>query len=151
MIVRLCSPGKLVERMQRLGTLCVKGLRRLRDPALQREIQHPSMQHHILRATLIMADTLFHGNLNLPLEEFVDAPAVIHLRWHQCKVGQLRFQIARRQAAFAVRVIGPWNRLPPSVAESPSPNALKERLDNFPGLYPIPFQSILASFYPSKS
>ncbi len=32
-----------------------------------------------------------HGNLNLPLEEFFDAPAVNHLRGHRFKVRQLGF------------------------------------------------------------
>ncbi len=90
----------------------------------------PSMQSHVLQTTLITAYNLLHGNLNLPLEEFFDAPAVSHLRGYQFKVWQFRFQLARRQAAFAVRVVGLWNRLPPSVAEAPSLNAFKERLDN---------------------
>ncbi len=121
---------KLVERMQRLATRCVKGLRGLQYLARLRELQLPSMQSHILRSTLITAYNFFHGNLNLPLEEFFDAPAANHLRGHQFKVRQPRFQLARRQAAFSVRGVGPWNRLPPSVAEAPSLNAFKERLDS---------------------
>ncbi len=89
------------------------------------------MQSLILRSTLITASTLFHGNLNLPPEEIFDAPAVNHLRGHQFKVRQPRFPLTRRQAAFAVRVVGPWNRLPPSVAEAPSLNAFKERPDSY--------------------
>ncbi len=89
------------------------------------------MQSRILRATLITAYNIFHGNLNLPLEEFFDVPAVSYLRGHQFKVRKPRFQLVRRQAAFAVRVVGPWNRLPPSVVEAPSLNVFKERLDSF--------------------
>ncbi len=120
---------KLVERMQRLATRCVKGLRGSQYPARLRELQLPPMQSRILRSTFITAYNLFHGNLNLPLEEFFDAPAVNHLRGHQFNVRQPRFQLARRQAAFAVREVGPWNRLPPFVAEAPSLKAFKERLD----------------------
>ncbi len=119
---------KLVERMQRLATRCVKGLRGLQYPARLRELQLPSMQSRILRSTLITAYNFFHGNLNLPVEEVFDAPAVNHLRGHQFKIRQPRFQLARQQAAFAVRVVGPWNRLPPSVAEAPSLTAFKKRL-----------------------
>ncbi len=61
---------KLVGRMQRLATRCVKGIHGLQYPARLRELQFPFMQSHILRSTLIMAYNLFHGNLNLPLEEF---------------------------------------------------------------------------------
>ncbi len=111
---------QLVKRMQRLATGCVKSLRGLQYPARLRELQLPSMQSPILRSTLITAYNLFHGNLNLPLEEYFDVPAVNHLRGHQFRVRQPRFQLARRQAAFAVRVVGSGNRLPPSVAEAPS-------------------------------
>ncbi len=90
-----------------------------------------NLQSHILRSTLITAYNFFHGNLNLPLEECFDAPAVNHLRRHQFKVRQPRFQLGRRQAAFAVRVVGTWNRLPPSVAKAPSLSAFKERLDSY--------------------
>ncbi len=46
---------KLVERMQRLATRCVNDLRGLQYPARLRELQLPSMQSHIFRATLIFA------------------------------------------------------------------------------------------------
>ncbi len=105
-------------------------LRGLQHPARLQELRLTSMQSHILRATLITAYNLFHGNLDLPLEEFFEAPAVNHLRGNPFKVRQPQFQLARRQAAFAVRVIGPWNGLPPSVAEVSSLNAFKERLDD---------------------
>ncbi len=116
--------GNVSKRL--LATRCVKGLRGLQYSARLRELQLPSMQSHILRSTLITAYNFFHGNL----KEFFDAPAVNHLRGHHFKVRQPRLQLARRQAAFAVRVVGPWNRLPPSVAEAPSLNAFKERLDS---------------------
>ncbi len=61
-----------------LATRCVQGLRGLQYPARLRELKVPSMEHHILRATLIMAYTLFYGNLNLHLNEFFDAPGVNH-------------------------------------------------------------------------
>ncbi len=121
---------KLVERMKRPVTRCVKGLCGLQYPARLRELQLLSIESHIFRTTLITACSLFLGNLNLPLEEFFDAPAVNHLRGHQFNFRQPRFQPARWQAAFAVRVVGPWNRLPPSVAKAPSLNAIKERLNN---------------------
>ncbi len=79
---------KLVERMQRLKTRCVKGLRGLQYPARLRELQLPSMQSHILRTTLTTAYKLFHGNMNLLPEDFFDAPAVNHLRRHPFKVRQ---------------------------------------------------------------
>ncbi len=58
-----------------LVTRCVKGLRGLRYPVRLRELWLRSMQCHILRSTLITAYNLFHGYLNLNLEEFFDEPA----------------------------------------------------------------------------
>ncbi len=120
---------KDLKLLARLATRYVKGLRGLQYPARVRELQLPSIQSHILRSTLITADNLFHGHLNL-LKEFFDAPAVSHIRGHRFKVRQPRFQLARRQVAFAVRVVGPWNRLSTSVAEAPSLFAFEERLDS---------------------
>ncbi len=88
------------------------------------------MQSHIPRATSITAYNSSQGNLGLSLTEVFDAPTVNHFRGYQFKVRKPRFQLARRQVAFAVRVVGPWNRLQLSVAEAPSLNAFKERLDN---------------------
>ncbi len=102
-----------------------KVVKKLTEKFLKSHANVTSMQSHILRSTIITAYNFFHGNLNLPLEEFFDAPAVNHLRGHQFKVRQPRFQLARRQAAFGVRVVEP-----PSVAEAPSLNAFKERLDS---------------------
>ncbi len=68
-------------------------------------------------------------------KSFFDAPAVTLLRGHQFKVRQPRFQLARRQAAFAVRVVGPLNRLPPSVADAKCVQGAARQLlgDYFPG------------------
>ncbi len=87
---------KLVERMQGLPTRCVKRLSGLPYPARLRELQLISW------TTLITAYNLFHGNLNLSLEIFFNAPAVNYLRGHQFKVEQPRFQLTQRQAAVAV-------------------------------------------------
>ncbi len=135
---------KLVDRMQRLATRCMKGLRGLQYPAQLQELQLPSMQSHILRTASITAYKLFHGSMNLPQEEFSDAPAVNHLRGHLFKVRQPWFQLARRQAAFTVRVVGPLKRLPPSVAEAPSLNAFNEWLDNcWATIFPNPLSICL--------
>ncbi len=41
--------------------------------------------------------------------------------------------ISTLPTASSIRVVGPWNRLPPSVVEAPSLNVFKKRLDNFWG------------------
>ncbi len=118
---------KLIERMQRLATRCVKSFRRLPFPVRLNELKLPSMERHFLRATLITVYKLFHGYLNLSAEEFFEPPAAGNLRGHNFKVRQPRFHLARRKAAFAVRSAGPWNRLPPHIAEAPTVSSFKDR------------------------
>ncbi len=107
--------------MQRRATRCVKGFRVLQYPARLQELQKPSMQRHILRATLITAYNLFYGNLSLLLEEFLYVPAVSHLRGHQFMVRQLDSNSCEGQ---------PHLQFDWSVVEAPSLNLFKERLDN---------------------
>ncbi len=120
---------KLIERMQRLATRCVKSFRRLPYPERLHELKLPSMERHFHRATLITVNKLFHGYLNLSAEEFIEPPAGGNLLGHNFKVRQPRFHLVRRKAAFAVRSAGLWNRLPSHIAEAPTVSSFKDRLD----------------------
>ncbi len=108
---------------------CVKSFRRLPYPERLHELKLPSMERHFLRDTLITVYKLFHGYLNLPVEEFYEPPAAGNLRGNNFKVRQPRFYLSRRKAAFAERSAGPWNRLPPHIAEAPTVSSFKDRLD----------------------
>ncbi len=81
--------------------------RRLPYPERLHELKLPSMERHFFRATLITVYKLFHGYLNLPVEEFFEPPAAGNLRGHNFRVRQPRFYLARRKAAFAVRSARP--------------------------------------------
>ncbi len=88
-------------------------------------------------ATLITVYKLFHGYLNLSAEEFFEPPAAGNLRGHNFKVLQPPFHRARRKAALAGRSAGPWNRLPPHIAEAPTVSSFKDRLDaNWCSIFP---------------
>ncbi len=78
------------------------------------------MEREFLRATLITVYKLFHGYLNLSVEELFEPPAAGYLREHNFKVRQPRFHLAGRKAAFAVRSAGSWNRLLHHIAEAPT-------------------------------
>ncbi len=132
--------------MPRLATRCVKSFRRLSYPELLHELKLPSIKRHFLRATLITVYKLFHGYLKLSAEEFFELPAASNLRGHEFKVSQPRFHLTRRKAAFVVRLAGPWNILPPYLAEVPTVASFKDCLDAnwcsiFPDIvWPYPFQ-----------
>ncbi len=77
-----------------------------------------------------MAYNLFQGRLNVPLNEIFEAPAERNLRRHDFQLRHLRFRLARRKAAFSVRLPKHWNKLPLEVVTSPSVEAFKGLLDS---------------------
>ncbi len=120
---------KLIERMQRLATRCVKSFSWLSYPVRLHALNLSSMERHFFRATLITLYKLFHGYLNLSADAFFELLAAIYLRGHKFKVRQLRFHLARRKAAFTVRFAGPWDTLAPHIAEAPTVSSFEDRLD----------------------
>ncbi len=81
---------KLIERMQRLATRCVKSFRRLPYPQRLHELKLPSMERHFIHATLITVYKLFHGYLNWFEEEFFGPPAAGYFRGPNFNVRQPR-------------------------------------------------------------
>ncbi len=77
---------KLIERMQRLATRYVKGFRRLPYPERLHELKLPSMERHLLRATLITVYNLFHSDLHLSEEELFEPHAAGIPRGHHFNV-----------------------------------------------------------------
>ncbi len=63
---------------------------------------------------------IFHGSYDLPHYLFFSLPSCSHLRGHDLKLVHRSFHFARRKAAFSVRVVEPWNKLPPFIINSPS-------------------------------
>ncbi len=63
---------KLIERMQWLATTCVENFRRQPYPERLHELKLPSMQRHLLRATLNTVYKLFHSCLNLTVEDVLN-------------------------------------------------------------------------------
>ncbi len=88
-----------------------------------------SLARRRLRRDLILAYNLFHGSLDLPPEESFTPPPCSSLRGHHLKLHHRRFRLNRRKAAFSVRIVGPWNKVPAYVVDSPSADVFKSRLD----------------------
>ncbi len=81
------------------------------------------------RADLILAYGIFHGRYDLLHDLFFTLPSCSHLRGHDLKLRHRFFHLARRKAAFYVRIVEPWNNLPHFVTNSPSVVVFKNRLD----------------------
>ncbi len=63
------------------------------------------------------------------IEEFISRQPCSILQGHNLKLHHRSFRLNWRKAAFAVRIVGPWNRLPAFVVEAPSAYVFKSRLD----------------------
>ncbi len=94
----------LMERIQRLATRMVKGVRELPYEGRLRRLNIFSLERRQLPGDLILAYNRFHGRLDLPQAEFFDAPLERDLRGHNFKLRHRSFHLLRRKAAFSVRL-----------------------------------------------
>ncbi len=74
--------------------------------------------------------SVLHGRVNLLIDEFFETPAYPNLRGHHFKLRHQLSHLARRKFAFAVRIVEPWNKLPPEVVDAASELIFKRRLDD---------------------
>ncbi len=66
--------------------------------------------------------------MNLPIDELFETPANPNLRGHRSKLRHQLSHSARRKFDFPVRIVEPWNKLPPEVVDSASEEIFKRRL-----------------------
>ncbi len=71
-----------------------------------------------LIADLVLLYDIFHGRVNLPTNDFFETPANPNLGGHRFKLRHHLPDLARRNFAFPVRIVEPWNKLPPEAADS---------------------------------
>ncbi len=120
----------LMERIQRLATRMVKGMRELPYEDRLRRLNIFSLERRRLRGDLILAFNLFHGRLDLPRAECFEAPTGRDLRGHDFKLRHRSFRLLRRKAAFSVRLPISWNKLPMVIVNSPTLDTFKRLLDS---------------------
>ncbi len=151
-----------LERVQRLTTRLVRGLRHV--PYEERLCQFNlfSLERRRLRADLIQAFKIFKIEVDLNPSEFFLRPPQTGLRGHTYRLLQEPSRLRRRSGAFPVRIVKFWNRLSPHLVLSPSvsifkknswtvigPKSSLQHLCNFSlqplPIFPIPlFQTIYA-------
>ncbi len=119
----------LMERIQRLATRMVKGMRELPYEERLRRLNIFSLERHRLRKDPIWAYNIFQGRLDLPQAEFFEAPAERDLLGHDFKLRHRSFRLLRRKAAFSVRLSISWNKLPMEMVNAPTLNTFKRLLD----------------------
>ncbi len=70
------------------------------------------------------------GRLDVPLEEFFEAPTERNFRRYDFQLRHRRFHLARRGAAFSVRLPPKWNTLPLEVVTALTLDLFKRMLDD---------------------
>ncbi len=126
-----------IERLQRLVTRLVRGLRHVPYEERLRQLNLFSLERRRLRADLIMAFNVFKGEIDLNPSEFFLRPPRAGLRGHTYRLLQGPSRLRRRSGAFSVRIVKFWNRLPAHLVLPPSVSIFKKTVGpslvrNFP-------------------
>ncbi len=119
----------MTERLQELATRLVKGLWHFPYERRLEILGLPSLVLLRLRADLVLLYNKLYGRVNLPIEEFFEAPANPNLRGHRFKLHNQLPHLAQRKFAFPVRIVEPWNKLPPELVDFASEEIFNLRLD----------------------
>ncbi len=118
-----------LERVQRLATRLVRGLRHVPYEERLRQLNPFSLDRRRPRADLILAFKIFKGEVDLNLSEFFLRPPRAGLGGHTYRLQQGPSRPRRRSSSFSVRVVKCWNRLPAHLALAPSVSIFKKQLD----------------------
>ncbi len=111
-----------LERFQRLATQLVRGLRHVPYEERLRQLNLFSLERRRLRADLILAFTIFKGEVDLNPSEFFLRPPKAGLREHTHRLphGPSR--------GFSVCIVIYWNKLPAHLVLSPLVSIFKKQL-----------------------
>ncbi len=118
-----------LERVQRLATRLVRGLRHVLYEERLRQLNLVSLERRCLRADRILAFKLFKGKADLNPPDFFIRPPQAGLREHTYRLLQGPNRLRRRSGSFSVRVVKYWNRLPAHLVLSPSVSIFTKQLD----------------------
>ncbi len=118
-----------LERVQRLATRLVRGLRHVPYDGRLRQLNLFSLESRRLRADLILAFNIFKGEVHLNPSEFFLRPPRAGLRGHTYRLLQAPSRLRRRSGAFSVRLVKYWNRLPAHLVLAPFISIFKKQLD----------------------
>ncbi len=119
-----------LERIQRLATRLVRGLRHVPCEERLRQLNLFSLGCRRLRVDLILAFNIFKGEVDISPSNFFLRPPRAGLRGHTYRLLQGPNRLRCRSGAFSVRVVKYWNGLPTPLVLKPSvPIFKKKQLD----------------------
>ncbi len=118
-----------LERVQRLATRLVRGLRHVPYEERLRQLNLFSPERRRLRADFILAFKIFKGEVDLNPSAFLVRPPRAGLRGHTYRLLQGPSRFRRRSSAFSVWIVKFWNRPPAHLVLAPSVSIFKKQLD----------------------
>ena len=108
----------------------VKGLKKLPYETRLKRLGIYTLERRRLRDDLIETFKILTGKERIDFKKFFElADATSWLRGHSLKLYKRRCHTTLRQNFVSIRVINELNKLPQSVIEAPSINAIKNRLE----------------------
>ncbi len=118
-----------LERIQRIATRLVTGIRHLPYGERRQRLDLYSLQRRRLRADQITSFKIFTGLLDIDPNLFFLPPTRRGPRGHPYEAPQGANHRRGRGLAFSVGVVKYWNKLPTSVVTTSSVNNFKKRLE----------------------
>ncbi len=119
----------VLENVQRRTTKLVPELKDLPYEERLRRLKLPSLVYRRLRGDLIETYKYLHGFYNVDSSNLLPLEHDTNTRGHNLKLQKQRFNTDTRKRFFSNRVVDYWNLLPDAVANAPSMNTFKNRLD----------------------
>ncbi len=112
-----------------------------------RQLNLFSLERKRIRADLILDFKIFKGEVDPNPSDFFLRPPRAGLRGHTYRLLQGPSRLRRRSAAFSVRIVKFWNRLPAHLVLAPSVSIFKKQLDrHWSEIPPIAPAELLSPF-----
>ena len=121
----------MLEKVQRLGTRMVNGLRGLPYEARLEKLGLFSLTYRRERGDLIALYKILRGEMGQELASIFSWNTRSSRRGHSALLKQRRWDTLRTGTMFSARVTPKWNCRPERVVEAPSVAAFKIRLDEW--------------------
>ncbi|CAH8664384.1 unnamed protein product [Dicrocoelium dendriticum] len=132
--VQACPPCLVrdkmtLERVLRVGTKMVQGLRHLSYPDRLLRLQMFSLHYRRLRGDLILTYRILTNKIGPDLTGLFQPAQMSSLRGHPLKLHKPRSDHVRADVRLSRRVIDSWNALPSEVVLAPTVKEFEHRLD----------------------